>query len=309
MESTSPKLGALRASGHLCFPYEGDDEKAATLVAFVRDGLARRERCLFIGSADDQHALVDRLEQAGVPTGPPLEGGALILATQGETYLRGGRFDVEETLALMEGLTDRALADGFVGLRATGEASGPVPDELWREVMRYEALLNERLGRRPFLALCRLHAAHVAPDRVRDVLRTHPHAVVRGDVCRNPFYERSELALSGDSRARLDWQLHQLRAYHRARQDVDDGAAGRARERLLAVLTDELADPLSALERELHALGAALDETPAPERLEAAACHLRRLSTAVERARDAARLLDGEDGAVASTRGPRRARD
>jgi len=288
MELTIPRLDALQASEHLCLPYENEDERASTLVAFFRDGMARHERCLFIGSADDQHDLLARLEAAGVPTERALERGALVLATTGETYLRTGRFDPEDALALMEGLTERALADGFAGLRATGEASAGVPDELWRQLVHYEALLNERLGRRPFVGLCRLHGLHVSPDRVRDMLRTHPRVLVRGEVCGNPFYERAAIALGDDSRARLDWQLHQLRAYNRARK----GQEGRAGARFLSVLADELADPLFGLKREVLALGAALDETPSAERLEAATGHLRRLSAAVEHAREVARHLD-----------------
>jgi chemotaxis family two-component system sensor kinase Cph1 len=290
MESPTPRLGALRSSGHLCFPYESEDEKAATLVEFIREGLARHERCLFIGTPADQNDLLASLKAEGVPGGRALERGALVLATQGETYLRTGRFDPEDALALMEGLVDRALADGFGGLRATGEASGPVSAELWPLVTRYEALLNERLGRRPFVGLCRFHAGQVRPERVQDVLRTHPHVLVRGDVCANPFYERAEVALSDDSRARLDWQLHQLRTYNRARKRLE----ARPRDRFLSVLADELADPLFALKREVHALGAAQGETPAPERLEAAHRHLRRLTEAVEQVRNVARLAERE---------------
>jgi len=305
MESTTPRLGTLRPSDHVCFPYESEEDKATTLVAFIREGLARGERCLFIGAADDQHDLVARLEAAEVAAERALERGALVLATQGETYLRTGRFDPEDALALMEGLTERALGDGFVGLRATGEASGPLPDELWQKVVRYEALLNERLGRRPFVALCRFYAGHGAAERVRDVLRTHPHALVRGDVCANPYYEQADVALSEDSRARLDWQLHQLRAYNRSRK----GAGPRARDRFLSVLADELADPLFALKREVHALGAALDETPPADRLEAAAHHLRRLTAAVDHARDVARLLDRPEVADAMVSERSRSRD
>jgi chemotaxis family two-component system sensor kinase Cph1 len=288
MEAPTPRLGALRSSGHLCFLYESEAEKAATLVEFIREGLARHERCLFIGTPADQDGLLASLTAAGVGGERALERGALVLATQGETYLRTGRFDPEDALALMEGLVDRALADGFGGLRATGEASAPVSDELWPLVTRYEALLNERLARRPFLALCRFHAGQVRPERVQDVLRTHPHALVRGDICSNPFYEPAQVALSDDSRARLDWQLHQLRAYNRARKRLEL----RPRDRFLSVLADEIADPLFALKREVHALGAAQGEMPAPERLEAAHRHLRRLTAAVEQMRSVARLAD-----------------
>jgi signal transduction histidine kinase len=307
MDLSNATLGGLRASGHLCFLYESEDERRRTLVAFFREGLTRHERCQYIGAAADQEAFALALEEEGVPAERALARGALVFATQAETYRRSGRFDPDDSLALMEEVTDRALADGFAGLRVTGEASGPLPDELWPLVMRYEALLNERLGRRPFVGLCRFHASDLSAERLQDVLRTHPHALVRGEVCVNPFYERPEVVLSGDSRARLDWQLHQLRSYHRARKrlesrsaaaageaEVARGRSRRARNRVLSVLADELADPLFALKREVHALGAALDETPAPERLEAAQRHLRRLSAAVEQARDAARLLERE---------------
>jgi signal transduction histidine kinase len=313
MDHSPATLAGLRASGHLCFPYESEDERRRVLIAFVREGLARHERCVYIGLPDDQSAFVAALRDAGVPALRALERGELVLATQAETYLRSGAFDPDDALALMTELTDRALADGFAGLRATGEASGPLPDELWPRVMRYEALLNERLGRRPFVGLCRFPSASVPPERVRDVLRTHPFALVRGEVCANPFYERPEVVLSDDSRSRLDWQLHQLRAYNRAlkrleaRSAVSDEAetarerSSRARDRFLAVLADELADPLFALKREVHALGVALDDAPAPERLEAAQRHLRRLSAVVDQARDVARLLAREPGAASAS--------
>jgi signal transduction histidine kinase len=301
MDVSTAALAGLRASGHLCFPYETEDERRRTVVAFAREGLARRERCLFVGGPAELEALLAALAAAGVAVERALERGALVLATTAEIYLRKGRFDGDDALDVLEGLVDRALADGFVGLRATGESSAT--GELWSVVTRYEARLNERLGRRPFIALCRF-AATLGPERVQDVLRTHPHALVRGEVCANPFYEHPEVVLSDDSRARLDWQLHQLRAHHRARKRLEaragapaggDGAPerlGLARDRFLSTLAEELAEPLFALKREVHALGAALDDTPAPERLAAAQRHLRRLSVAVERARDMARLLE-----------------
>jgi hypothetical protein len=314
MDLPTPKLEALSTGGHLCFPYESAGEKRLTVVTFIRGGLARRERCLYIGAPAEQADLMAALASAGVEAERELARGSLVLATTRDTYLRTGRFDGDDALAVMEGLVDRALADGFAGLRATGEASGPVPDEIWPLVVRYEALLNDRLGRRPFVALCRLHATQSPPARFQDMLRTHPHALLRGDVCDNPFFERSEVALGDDARTRLEWQLHQLRVHNRARQRLENRSEAASRQtddaldrsaqawdRFLSVLSAELADPLFALKREVHALGATLDETPPLERLEAAQRHLRRLSTAVQQARDAARLFsrEGREGVAA----------
>ena len=121
-------------------------------MAFVREGLARRERCLYIASEVEQRTFLAELEAAGVPTAPELVRGALLLKTQAETYLRSGSFDPDDSLAMMEGFTDQALADGFVGLRATAEASSRALDDLWPLVNapRYEEAV-QRAARAPAL--------------------------------------------------------------------------------------------------------------------------------------------------------------
>jgi signal transduction histidine kinase len=320
MNSTSSRLDSLSSlepGDHLCLPYESEDERRTTLLAFLREGLARHERCLYVAAPAEHAEVVAALEADGVAARRAVARGTLTFATQAEVYLRTGDFDGDDALDVLEGHLGRALADGYAGLRATGESSGPISDELWPRVRAYEARLNERFARRPFVGLCRFDAAGLPPERIQDMLRTHPLAVVRGDLCENPFYERPELALSDDPRARLDWQLHQLRAHQRARRHLaalatsavttaaaleaerqrrdDDGPqAARARERYLAVLTEDLAAPLFALKRDVHALSAGLDDTPSPLRLQATARHLRHLSTAIEQARDVAQLLDAE---------------
>src|SRR5262249_13957828 len=122
-------------------------------------------------------------------------------------------FDPDDMLDLLDRLIDLAEADGFQGLRGTGGSSRPVPDDLWPTLLGYEARVNERFARRPFTALCRFRADHVSPTRAQDLLRPPPIALVRGAVCTTPFSEPPEVG--GDSRARLDWQMHQVRAYNR----------------------------------------------------------------------------------------------
>ena len=68
MEPATAPLAGLRASGHLCFPYESEDERRRVLVAFVREGLERRDRCVYIGLPDEQSDFLDALGDAGVDT-------------------------------------------------------------------------------------------------------------------------------------------------------------------------------------------------------------------------------------------------
>jgi hypothetical protein len=205
---------------HLCLPFETDDEKQSAVVSFLHAGLSHGSRCLFVGTAAELEELSRRLEIAGICTVRAQARGAFLFLSQEEAYLHRGIFEPERVLARLSKLVEDALADGFTGLRATGELMHVPSAEEWRKMVWYEAQVNEHFARLPFAGLCRYPRSIVPSERVRDVLRTHPVAVVRGEACENPFYERSELALSDDSEAHLDWQLHQLRVGNRTQRHL-----------------------------------------------------------------------------------------
>jgi hypothetical protein len=98
-------------------------------------------------------------------------------------------------------------------------------DDLWRQIVWYEAQVNEHFSRLPLVGLCRYPRSTVPPHRVQDVLRNHPIAIVRGETCENPFYERPDVSLSDDTGARLDWQLRQLRIVNRVQRQLEGKTA------------------------------------------------------------------------------------
>ena len=207
--------------GHSCLPFETDAEKHEAVATFMHEGLSRGARCLFVGTAEDFAELRTGLEQLGICSRKAIARSALVFSTSEEIYLEGGMFDPSRALARYDDLIDRALAEGFSELRTTAELHMLPDDVEWRKIVHYEAQTNEHFARRPVSGLCRYPTSLVPPERVRDVLRTHPIAVLRGEACDNPFYERPELVLSDDSRTRLDWQFRQLRVQHRARQHLE----------------------------------------------------------------------------------------
>jgi hypothetical protein len=206
---------------HICLPFETDDEKQAAVVSFLHEGLSHGSRCLFIGTPEEFEELGRQLEIEGICAVRAQARDALRFLTPEQAYLHDGVFDPNRVLARFAALLEEALADGFTGLSGTGELMHvPAPDE-WRKIVWYEAQFNDHFARLPFSGLCRYPRSVVPPDRVRDVLRTHPVAIVRGEACENPFYERTALALSDDSQARLDWQLRQLRVGNRTQRHLE----------------------------------------------------------------------------------------
>ena len=217
----SPAGSDVRHSSHLCLPFETNDEKHAATVTFIHEGLSRGARCLYVGTKDDFDTLGRGLEELGICTRRASSRGALMYRTVEEVYLYGGVFDPPRALDHTDALIDAALLDGFTGLRITAELTRIPADGEWQKIVWFEAMINERFARRPIASLCRYPRELIPAERVRDVLRTHPVAIVRGESCENPFYQRPEIVLRGDEETLLDWQFRQLRVHQRNRQHLE----------------------------------------------------------------------------------------
>ena len=219
--SSSLSATEVRQGAHACLPFETDTEKQQAVLAFIHEGLTRGERCIFTGTPAEFEELTASLEVKGICSKRAAARAALLFRTQEEAYLTRGEFDPPMLIARTNEQIDEALREGFTGLRRSGELLAPPTEETWRKIIWYEARVNEHFARRPFSCLCRYSRAAVSPERVCDVLRTHPIAIVRGEACENPFYEQADLALSDDGQARLNWRLRQLLVQHRARQRLE----------------------------------------------------------------------------------------
>jgi signal transduction histidine kinase len=202
---------------------------------------------------------------------------------------------------------------------AAHAASPSVP---WETVLSYEARLNEWFSKRPFVGLCRYHRSSFSPAVIHDMLRTHPVAIVSQKLCRNPYFEKPDVALAPNGEAaRVEWMLRQLRwsrlAEMRLREmtrsladqaarlaadnqshhhdDQQQERAIRMRDRMLAILAKELAAPIAGLSDELRAEPGAADDRDgrrAGARGSAVFRHLRRLGALVEELRHVSRLTN-----------------
>lgn len=215
MTSTHAGYDDIHRGRHICLPFESDTEKLDAVASFLVEGLTEGKRCLFVGTAEELAQLGAPVEAAGICLTQARARGRLLFLTREEAYLSDGVFDPAVVLARIESYIRSAMADGFTGLYATGELVHVPAEDVWRRIVGYEAQINESFARLPVTSLCRYPRAVVPPCRVQDVLRTHPVAVVRGESCKNPFYERTQLALSDDCQERLDWQLRQLHVQNR----------------------------------------------------------------------------------------------
>jgi len=121
MVSECRAITDLKPGDHLCCLYETEEEHRAVLTPFVRQGLDRGEKLVYIVDAHTAETVLGYLRDDGLKVEPYLARGQLNIITVDQSYMEDGVFDPDKMIALLRAETDRALAEGYPALRVTGE--------------------------------------------------------------------------------------------------------------------------------------------------------------------------------------------
>ena len=182
-------LKSLNFGDHLCLIYRSHQEQFAAVIPFIKQGLEKGEKCLYIVDERTAQEVEDALQQEGVDVQGRLDAGQLSILTKEDAYLKEGYFDPDKMIALLAESTEAALQEGYPGLRVTGEMTwifARLPG--WERLIEYEARLNHFFPGSKALAICQYSEARFSPELLLDVLTTHPLVIVGGLVCRNFYY-------------------------------------------------------------------------------------------------------------------------
>jgi hypothetical protein len=175
-----PGIREIPYGVHMCHFYHGRDDLAAALVPFFAAGLRNNERCMWITAepllAADAR---DELRKAGVDADAAIAAGALIVRDFSEWYADNEDLRGSQVIELWLAEERRALADGYRGLRITGNVTFLQPAD-WPVFMAYEALVNEAFQGRRIVTLC-TYRRDCGATEMLDVLHRHNCALDRPD--------------------------------------------------------------------------------------------------------------------------------
>jgi len=176
-------IADLQPGDHLCCLYETEEEHRAVLTPFLRQGLERGEKVIYIVDTRTAEAILGYLQDNGLEVEPYLASGQLAILTHHNACMREGIFDPEGMIALLRAETERALAQGYPALRVTGEMTWALRGLPGSErLIEYEARLNEFFPGSKCLAICQYDRRRFDLAVLLDVLRTHPVAVIGTEV-------------------------------------------------------------------------------------------------------------------------------
>lgn len=197
---------------HLCCLYETDEEHRALLTAYLRQGLERGEKTIYILDESTAGIVQGYLQDDGMDVETCLENGELSIIGVEEAYMKEGVFDPDRMIGLLRKETELALADGYSALRVTGEMTWALRKLSGSErLIEYEAKLNEFFPASQCVAICQYDRRRFKPAILLDVLSTHPIAIVGNEVFDNFCYLPPKDFLGPDrEKAELERLLNNL---------------------------------------------------------------------------------------------------
>ena len=175
---------------HLASIYETQRDQFAAVVPFIKQGLARDERCLYVADDNTSEEVLEALRDGGVDVDTARETGQLSIHTKADTYLRTGEFETERMLDFWEEtLTEACDDEGYAGVRAAAEMTWALDgDTGLDQLVQYESLLNTIYSGEDYVVLCQYNRERFSADVLSDVIRSHPLVVSNGTVCQNFYY-------------------------------------------------------------------------------------------------------------------------
>jgi PAS domain S-box-containing protein len=190
--STQPHhvLESCGTHDHLCLIYDTPEEQLAAVIPFIRIGLERGEKCLYIVDENTADNILAALHADGLDVDTAIGSGALVVVTRRDAYLKNGDFDPGWMMSFLKDAVHTAEAEGHTGLRITGEMTWALggSDNTLDCLIDYECRLNNFFPTHKVLAICQYNRRRFRPETLLQVIHTHPLLVSGGMVCDNPHY-------------------------------------------------------------------------------------------------------------------------
>ncbi len=214
MTDTIPSITCMKPGDHYCGIFRTDDEQRAVIVQFVRESIARNEKMVYLVNLQTAEQLEETLADAGIEVDRLVDKGQLVIMTAKEAYLRDGQFDPDAMIQLLSDETDKAIAEGYTALRATGEMNWALAGEPGSEcLVEYESRVNELFAKKPCYALCQYDRRLFDAEMLLDILNVHPKVLFGKDGLDNSrmYFVPSHAFLEHDRQAaKLDTWLKNL---------------------------------------------------------------------------------------------------
>jgi signal transduction histidine kinase len=172
--------GDLDWGTHFCHLYETPEDLIDTLVPFFVAGITHNEKCIWVTS--EPLVSIDAIAALAreMPDLPQLMAdGQIHIVDYADWYSHASNTNASSLLQVWLDAESKALADGFSGLRVTGNINFIESREQWNAFEEYERQVSEAFVGHKIIALCSYHLGRTTGTDILDVVQNHNFAVAR----------------------------------------------------------------------------------------------------------------------------------
>jgi hypothetical protein len=208
---------------HICQIYDEDPlECVDSLFPFIRQGLARGERCVYVAADETLQVVSRRLEVLGLDLELETERRAVLLWTP-EQWRHPAEVASIRRVGHIWSYVQDALEAGFAGVRFIVDKSWyEDPDIDTPRIREWESTIDAVFTPDiPARLVCQYGRNRLSPVVLEAGLCTHPIVVLDNQTCPNPYYDaplllqsESAMYLPNIASSRTDWMLSRLRLLH-----------------------------------------------------------------------------------------------
>ncbi len=178
-ETGSKVVGSVPWGTHFCQFYKTRRDLLDILVPYFKTGLEGNEFCMWITAEPLRPSEVKKAMLKAMPDfARYVAKGQIEIMPHDKWYLQDGVFDSERVLSGWIDKLDKALANGYSGLRLTGNTFW-LERKDWDSFTDYEAAVSEVIGKYKMLALCTYSLDRCTAADVIDVVRNHEFALIK----------------------------------------------------------------------------------------------------------------------------------
>lgn len=178
----------LLSGSHVCFFYQSEAEHQAVVTEFLKGGLGRGEKVIYIMDSHCARAIESYLEDH-LDVETCTSTGRLQIITFTRAYMYGSTFDPEGMLRVLRNESEIAVAEGWLGLRTSMEMTWVL--KRWpgsNRLLEYESRSNDFCGKSRCIAMCQYDRRHLNPALLLHALSTHPLTAFGRHLYETPFY-------------------------------------------------------------------------------------------------------------------------
>ena len=179
----------IPVGAHICQIFNDDDERIDSLLKFLLSGVEARERSTCFSDKTSEETVRKYFSTHNIIYDERKQNSEISLAGAKDIYIPNNVFDPDRMLNTLRNFHQESLDLGFTAARAIGEMIPEVQNATGgSRLIEYESRITLLLKEYPVTTVCQYDTNVFSGAVIMDVLKVHPHVIIRGSVVHNPFY-------------------------------------------------------------------------------------------------------------------------